>query len=274
MTRYLRTPARQDDTQPPGRLRMFCFPYAGGGASAYAGWQHRLGPRVEVMPVQLPGREGRLAEPRFTELTALVEELDEELGPELTGPHILYGHSMGALIAFALAQHRHRRGAPLPCAVVIGAFRAPHLPPPRIAPPDAPDEVLIQRLAELGGIPQVLLDHPEWLAALLPVVRDDLLLCTDPPVRADLPLPVPLHVFAGLRDSLVTPPEVRDWQLYTEGGFTLRMLPGGHFFQRELETEFLAELGALAEGLSRPAADPPAPAARPAGSAYASGRRP
>ncbi|MFD0329339.1 thioesterase II family protein [Streptacidiphilus monticola] len=124
MTRYLQAAA-----VPDTRLRLFCFPYAGGGASTYAGWQRRLGSRVQVLPVQLPGRESRSGEPRFTDLGALVRDLDRELADELDFPHILLGHSMGALIAYALARHRAELGERLPEALVLSAYRAPTCPP-------------------------------------------------------------------------------------------------------------------------------------------------
>ncbi|WP_232248634.1 thioesterase II family protein [Streptacidiphilus rugosus] len=237
MTRYLPTRRAPDD-----RLLMFCFPYAGGGASAYAGWQRRLGDRVEVLPVQLPGREGRSLDPRFTHLPLLIEDLDRELGPELERPHVLFGHSMGALIAFSLAEYREERGERLPEALILSAYRAPHLPPPRLAPPDASDDELVASLVGLGGIPQVLLDHPEWLSALLPIARDDLRLCSGPgPTRRD-PLPVPIQAYAGRDDSLVTPAEVAEWVGYASAGFAMRTLPGGHFFLRENEDLFLPDL--------------------------------
>ncbi|MER6015711.1 thioesterase II family protein [Streptomyces bluensis] len=239
MTRYL----RRGGTGHADRLRMFCFPYAGGGASVYAGWQRQLGTRVEVLPVQLPGREGRMAEPRFTDLPALVEDLDRELGEELDRPHVVYGHSMGALIAFALAQHRRARGARLPLALLLGAHRAPHLPAPPITHGyGADDSELVRGLASLGGLPQVLLDRPDWLAALLPVVRDDLMLCDGAGSVDRTPLPIPLHTFAGVEDRLVTVPEVREWAPYSTRDSETVEVPGGHFFIREQETAFLDRL--------------------------------
>ncbi|GLF95629.1 thioesterase II family protein [Streptomyces yaizuensis] len=240
MTRYLR---RGGSAADGGRLRMFCFPYAGGGASAYAGWQRRLGAAVDVQPVQLPGREGRMADPRFTDLRALVDDLDEQLGPALEGPHVLYGHSMGALIAFALAQRRHARGRQLPLALLLSAHRAPHLPPPAITNGRVSDDgELIRGLAELGGLPRALLDRPEWLAALLPVVRGDLLLCASSGNVERAPVPVPVHTFAGVDDRLVTVREIREWSAYTTRESENRVLPGGHFFIREQEAVFLEHL--------------------------------
>ncbi|MEO3977556.1 alpha/beta fold hydrolase [Streptomyces sp. CAU 1734] len=256
MTRYL----RRGGTAYRGRLRMFCFPYAGGGASAYAGWQRRLGTGVDVQPVQLPGREGRMADPRFTGLAELVADLDEEIGPQLDHPHVLYGHSMGALIAFALTQRRRARGAALPEALLLSAHRAPHLPAPPITGGYVADDTeLVRGLASLGGLPRALLDRPEWLAALLPVVRGDLSLCAGAGSVDRTPLPVPVHAFAGLDDRLVTVPEVREWSGYSTRESDTVVMPGGHFFIREQETVFLEQLSGVLrryEGVpERPALD-------------------
>ncbi|WP_236245752.1 thioesterase II family protein [Streptomyces sp. CC210A] len=246
MTRYLSL--KRPDHEPPEGTRLFCFPYAGGGASAYRRWQRgldALDARVRVVPVQLPGREERYDEPRFTDLDALVTDLDAQLDTELSEPHLLYGHSMGALIASALVRRRHRRGAHLPLALVLSAYRAPHLPAPAMAHPDAGDRELAAALADLGGIPQALLDHPGFLSALLPVARDDLRLCLSGTAEPPGPLPVPLHLFAGRADRLVSVGEVLAWRRYAGAGHTARTLPGGHFFVREDESGFLRELAAL-----------------------------
>ncbi|MEU9879966.1 thioesterase II family protein [Streptomyces phaeochromogenes] len=257
--------------QPHAPVRLLCFPFAGGGASAYARWQRELdarGASVDVLPVRLPGREGRSGEPRFTELAPLVEELDEELDEVLASPHLLYGHSMGALIAYTLMRRRQERGALLPRAALLAAYRAPHLPPPRIdadanagfgacsgasssdgaesgsGAESSADSDLARALVALGGLPEALLGHPEWLRALLPVVRDDLALCASAG-PADGPVRVPLHLFAGADDSLVRVPEVTAWRRYAARGCEVRVLPGGHFFLRTHEGWLLDEVAPL-----------------------------
>lgn len=249
MTRYLsQTPQLPTDGPTGAGVRLFCFPYAGGGASAYRRWQRGLdehGAGARVLPVQLPGREGRINEPRFTDLDALVEDLDEQLDEELREPHVLYGHSMGALIAYRLTIRRQSRGAPLPLGLVLSSYRAPHLPAPRIANPHASDEELVNGLAALGGIPRVILKHPEFLSALLPVARDDLLLCASAVAPGAEPVKVPLHLFVGGRDRLVTVPEVVAWRRHAGRGCEVREMPGGHFFIRAHEDTFLHELAAL-----------------------------
>ncbi|QQM47129.1 thioesterase [Streptomyces liliifuscus] len=240
---------------------MLCFPFAGGGASTYAHWQRELdarGASVDVLPVRLPGREGRSGEPRFTELASLVEELDEELDEVLASPHLVYGHSMGALIAYALIRRRQERGAPLPRAALLAAYRAPHLPPPRMdsdassgadsgsgsGSDSDSDSELARALVALGGLPEALLGHPEWLRALLPVVRDDLTLCASAG-PAGGPVRVPLHLYAGADDSLVRVPEVAAWRRYAARGCEVRVLPGGHFFLRTHEGRLLDEVAPL-----------------------------
>ncbi|MEU6376338.1 alpha/beta fold hydrolase [Streptomyces sp. NPDC046909] len=247
--------------------RLLCFPYAGAGGSVYARWQRGLTERgcaVEVVPVRLPGRESRAREPRFTELDALVRALDTELDDVLSHPHLMYGHSMGALVAYALALRRQSRGAPLPRALLLGAHRAPHLPAPHIAEADAPDPELAAALARLGGLPPLLLDHPEWLRALLPVVRDDLRVCADvDSVRPDA-VRVPLHLFAGEDDALVRVAEAIAWRRFAGRGFEVRTVPGGHFFLRSHEGAVLDEVAALVRRYDRvmPDADGPRAAVR------------
>lgn len=239
MTRYLSTPR---PGAPSSGLRMFCFPFAGGGASTYANWQRVLGPRVRVLPVQLPGREGRMGEQRFTDLDELTEDLDWELDEELDEPHVYFGHSMGALIAFSLALRRFERGASLPRALILAAYRAPHLTPPKIGDVDAPDNELVKSLSALGGIPDAVLKHPEWLSTLMPIARDDLVLCATVPPKEEQPMPVPFHVFAGREDPLVSPIEMSEWSRHTADEFEMRILSGRHFFIKDRETHFLDHL--------------------------------
>src|SRR5262249_9592351 len=112
---------------PGTSLRLFCFHHAGGGASGFGDWQQAPGPAVAGPPVQLPGRERRIREPRCTELAALTPELADHLDPYLHQPHAFYGHSMGALVAWDLVTFRAAAGRRLPEALLVGACTPPHL---------------------------------------------------------------------------------------------------------------------------------------------------
>ena len=95
-------------TKSHARLRLFCFPYAGGGASIYHPWSKRLSGDVEICPLYLPGRENRLREPCFKRLSSLVEELTDALTHFMDVPFAFFGHSMGALISFEVARRLRR----------------------------------------------------------------------------------------------------------------------------------------------------------------------
>ena len=114
------------EVNPRARVRMFCFPYAGGGASAYRGWAGPLPPDVEVCPVQLPGREGRLRDAPFDHPEPLVQALADALQPYFQGlPFVFFGHSMGAMLGFELARELRRRGQSLPLHLFVSGRRAP-----------------------------------------------------------------------------------------------------------------------------------------------------
>jgi surfactin synthase thioesterase subunit len=236
---YLAAPAR------PAGLRMFCFHHAGGGASLYRGWQRAVGPHVAVCPVLLPGREGRAGEPRFTQLDALVEDLDAELGDLLAEPHVLFGHSMGALLAYRLACHRRARGAPLPRALLLSSYPAPHLAAPMPAVDERDDDALIALLTGTGGLAPELRDWPGGVTELLAVARDDLRLCADHRDRGEDPLPCPVHVFGAEADALVGEQDLRAWDQHARSPVELRVLSGDHFYLRDDPEPLLGHVRAL-----------------------------
>ncbi len=217
--------------------RMFCLPFAGGGASAFLGWRNTL-PGTDVVPVQYPGHETRIEEKCASGLATLVEELAQALAPWLDEPYALFGCSMGARIAFALAHHLAGGGRPPPAALCVAA----HPPPDAAAmPPVATlsDAQLESRLRRYGGTAEALLADAELTRVMLPILRADLALAEQPVPRE--PLPCPINAFAGRQDFFAPPAAMAGWQRFTRGSFTLHDFPGGHFFFRTAE-EFLPAL--------------------------------
>ncbi|MFE5706295.1 thioesterase II family protein [Rhodococcus koreensis] len=208
-------------------LRLFCFPHAGGGPTTYRHWHRALGPHVSVRPVHLPRCAGGAG---FTDVDSLVAALDSELGEQLTAPHVFFGHSMGALVAYRLACRRRASGHPLPRALLLSGYAAPHLPAP-LPPVDGLDDAaLIAVLRAAGGVPAGLPDLPDFLDRYLPALRDDLRLCTAFCDPGDPPLSCPAHVFGGDADPLVGERELHAWDRHTTRLSGVRMLAGNHFY--------------------------------------------
>jgi surfactin synthase thioesterase subunit/NADPH:quinone reductase-like Zn-dependent oxidoreductase/aryl carrier-like protein len=239
--------------QPDPRLWLFCFHFLGGGASAFADWQESLGEEIEVCPVQLPGREERLQEPAVENMQSLVATLSQELMPLLDRPFALYGHSMGALIAFALARQLRRRNL-LPRHLFVGGYFAPHAPSPFVMREDLHAVDLNSAVQRMLDAPQAVLDNEEFMQALLPTVQADSRLVGSYLHVEEPPLECPITAFGGLRDEEVSADDLAQWQQHTSAEFRLELLPGKHLFlfsdrepllaaiRRELEAALLPEM--------------------------------
>lgn len=230
---------------PEADLRLFCFAYAGGGASAFRTWPDGLPGGVEVCAVQLPGHESRIREDAHRHVGPLVSALAEVIGPLLDRPFAFFGHSMGALIAFELARELRRTSRPQPVRLSPAAFRAPQLPNPNIRIHHLPEEMLTVVLRG-EGVPEQVLANAELMAALLPTLRADFELCDTYSYRDEAPLGCPLSIFGGLDDVRVAAPDLQGWRDHTTAGSSVSMLPGSHFF---LHTAQDALLAALAQDL-------------------------
>jgi surfactin synthase thioesterase subunit len=259
------------EPDPRARMWLLCLHHAGGAASAFHDWQARLGPDVCVLPVQLPGREARVRETRVRRMRVLVERLDDALEPYLSEdsapPFAVYGHSMGGLVGFRLAQRRAARGARLPVRLMVGAHPAPHRPHRLHRVPDLPRQQLVDLLTDIGGLPPELLRHPEWLDHALALIRDDLRVCADDAhdQRAQEPLPCPIDVFAGRDDPLLPVAEAAAWAQHTSAACVVHAVRGGHFFTHDPSgSEFFRQLAGVLDRVRHTARFASVPAFAPA----------
>lgn len=235
---------------PSANLRLLCFPYAGGSARIYRSWAQLLPPCVEVCPVQLPGRDRRIAEPPFTNLLQLVRATGEELRPYLDKPFAFFGHSMGAVLSFELAHHLSAELQLSPLHLFVSGRRAPQLQSKDPAFYDLPKAQLLQELRKLKGTPPDVLEHPDLMELMLPLLRADFELCDTYTYSVRPPLSCPITALGGLRDSTVSRADLEAWQEQTRGPLSLRMFPGDHFFLHSDEVRLLDVIGRVTQQLA------------------------
>lgn len=226
--------------QPNPRLRLFCFPYVGGGSTVYFHWPKFLPQDVEVCAIRLPGRESRLKEQPFTRLSTLVAVLAQVLMPLFDRPFAFFGHSMGSKICYELACQLRRESKPEPDHLFVSGGRAPHYPIPSVLPYyKLSDEEFLIKLRKLNGIPKEIFQDPELIKLFLPVLRADSELYMTYVYQESEPLSCPITAIGGVDDPIAKQEEMADWRGYTRGSFRLHILPGDHFFINTSRTQLL-----------------------------------
>ncbi|MCX5047750.1 MULTISPECIES: thioesterase II family protein [unclassified Streptomyces] len=227
---------------PGSGPRLYALPHAGGAASAYREWIAELAPATRVVPVQLPGREGRFGEPMADSVQAVAAEAAQALIEHAQdGPFVLFGHSMGALIAFELACALTEAGR-APDSLVVSGYAAPHLVRESPAVHLMSDGQLRDHLASLGGTRAEVLTDPALLELLAPTIRADYRLCDSYVCERRTPLEIPVSAIGGLDDPRVGAEELTAWAHTTAGPFRVRRFPGAHFYLGEQRDEVLGFL--------------------------------
>jgi len=215
---------------PQPRLRLFCFPYAGGGVSIFRAWSDGLPADVEVCPIQLPGRGPRLIEPPFNRLSPLIHALAEALFPLLDKPFAFFGHSLGALVSFELARQLRRQYAVQPVRLFISADRAPQIPNRDPPTHSLPEGEFLMAVRRLNGTPREVLEDEELRQIMLPLLRADFAVYETYWYATEPSLNCPISAFGGLQDHRVSRGDLEAWRDQTSVSFSLRMFPGDHFF--------------------------------------------
>lgn len=231
-------------SRPAAGLRLLCFPYAGGGVAAFRGWWDAIDEDVEVCCVRTPGRETRYRQPPMTDVNQLAAAIAAELAHWTDRPYAIYGHSVGALVAFEVVRELRRARLPLPVHFFAGASRAPHLPPPQPLLHALPDgEFLEQVHRRYDSVPRQIFDDPDIRDLVLPALRADVTAFETYNYVASPPMDCPVTAFGGAGDSLVGHAALDAWRVHTAGEFELEMMPGGHIFVLTALSRLLASIG-------------------------------
>jgi surfactin synthase thioesterase subunit len=212
-----------------GGPRLVCLPHAGASAGYYAPLAAALAPDVSTYAVQYPGRQDRRREPGIESVPALADAIFEVLAEESDQPVALFGHSMGAVLAFEIAVRMEQRLGVAPTVVFASGRRAPS----RVRPESVharDDAGIVAELVALGGTTPQLLQDPDVLEMILPMVRSDYRAIETYRGRPGDTVGCPLVVLSGTDDPYSTVEETAAWQLHSRGAYSQRTFVGGHFF--------------------------------------------
>ena len=227
---------------PRASLRLLCLPYAGGSATIFRTWPASLPASVEVCPVELPGRGARMKEPLVTRLVPIAVALAHHVAATLDRPFALFGHSMGAVLAFEIARALQAVYGFEPAHLFVSGRSAPHVPDPDPPIHELPRAQFIEKLRGLDGTPAGVLEHEQLMELMLPILRADFAVSETYTYTAGRPLTCAVTAFGGLADREVSAAHLEAWREHTSGPFAARMFPGGHFFIHSAQSGLLQAL--------------------------------
>lgn len=223
-------------------LRLFCFPYAGGKATSFRGWENSFPSNIEVCPIELPGRGTRMMEEPFTEFSQLIPELTKGILPYLNKPFAFFGHSMGSIVSFEVAHLLEQKYGLSPVHLFVSGRGAPHIPIGNKQIHKLAETDFIEELRHLNGTPEAVLENTELMQLLLPTLRADFTLVENYLYTPRNMLGCTISAFGGLQDSKVSIAKLEAWRQQTTTDFSIQMFPGDHFFLHSAEQLLLKSL--------------------------------
>ena len=227
--------------KPEAALRVFAFPYAGGGPTLFRGWDDYFAERgLQLCPIAYPGREKRLAEPFAATMDELVDGVMLSAGTYFDQPYALLGLCFGGCVAFEVARRATEAGFP-PAGLIACGARAPHTPAP-VAARDMPHEEFVAMLGRFRFVPDIVLQTPDLLNLFIPFLRADFAMDELFLAAASQKLPFPITSFYG-KDDAVTPKEqALAWDAYTSAEFRVHEFAGDQLFFITQFRKFMQEL--------------------------------
>jgi surfactin synthase thioesterase subunit len=219
-----------DSVATPQR-RLFCIPFAGGGPATFRLWPRHLPSDVEVLAIQLPGRSPTSREPLLDSVAEIVDVLRGAVVANADLPYAIFGHSLGALVAFELTMALEAAGASPPSRLFVSGRRAPDEPRTERPIHALPDDAFLDALSDsYGGVPDVVRNEPELLAMLLPALRADVRTLETYAPLSGRKVACPVHVYGGTMDTHPCPSSLDGWQRVAERPISVRLFDGDHFY--------------------------------------------
>jgi medium-chain acyl-[acyl-carrier-protein] hydrolase len=229
-------------SNPSAKVRLFCFHYGGGSSALFRDWPSTLRADIDVVAVQLPGRGSRYSEPAMRRADQVVTQVYAELVRCLDKPLVLFGYSIGALLAYEIACKLQEDRRLMPFELVVAAAKAPHLP--RVAPPisQLSDEAFCSKLKTYRATPDEILDDRDLMALLLPMLRADFEMAEVYRPVLGPKLRCSVTACGGRNDPWIDEDDIRAWASTTSARFSWKMFDGDHFFIHQCERELVSQV--------------------------------
>jgi len=238
------------------KIKLFCIPYAGGSAVIYSNWKSSLAPWIELRPVELAGRGRRIHDPLYNSIEEAAQDVFKSIESEAGNcPYVLFGHSMGCMIAYELARKIRAERFPPPLHLFFSGRRAPHVTAGKEKKLHLlNDQEFKEEILQLGGTPPEFFEHRELQELFLPLLRQDFKLTETHIFDGKLPpLDTDITVLAGKEDDL-TPEECDGWKHHTSKICTIHYFNGGHFFFQKEVARITKIIGNTIQNLEIPIA--------------------
>ena len=233
---------RSVQSSKPGSVRLFCIPYAGGSASVYSDWITSVPDWLQICPVELPGRGWLWMKPLATSLVELARIISSAIYPYAHGQYAIFGHSMGALLAYEVALNLKALGRHDLCRLFISGSRAPFRANKRSSISQLSDDEFLDHIRSMRGTPEEILTNPELMKLFVPLLRADFQMCEEYRVDRVQPLRCAVTVLGGEADEEVSEGDLRMWSRIIAGEFQCLRFPGGHFFIKDNKNDVISAI--------------------------------
>jgi medium-chain acyl-[acyl-carrier-protein] hydrolase len=237
-----RSHVQRSSPNPDARLKLFCFPYAGGSAAVFRPWSRAASSDVEICAIQYPGHGHRYQERSCTRIAEIVHGLVSTVSSEMDRPSAFFGHSMGALVAYELARELHRRGGPRPLVLFLSARAGPAVKRTRTALHLLSGRALQDALRRMDGTPPEILENDDLMDLVEPLLRADFEACYTYEHARHPILDIPVHALGGVGDHDTPRAQLAGWADVVQAPVAVRMFTGGHFFIHECPADVISYL--------------------------------
>ena len=217
---------------PKSEVQLICFPFAGSGASLFYPWVSSLSSKFEIWAFQAPGHEELMDQELISDLGQMKKYIHQKVLPILKPPFILFGHSLGAVLAYELSKELQTKNL-IPATLIVSGRQPPHLKSKKASISHLKNEDFINEVFQFNGIPRELLNSNEFLEMAIPILRADFQLAENYQIQIEEKIKCPIKVIGTTLDQWIDLHEISQWSNATENSCEISIFEGDHFHLKQ-----------------------------------------